>query len=87
MEPELRRNLFACGSAYAHAKGIELVTVARLAAGDWRFFERVDAGASFTARKYDLVMGWFAQNWPEDAPWPADVPRAAAAETKRARAA
>jgi len=75
MEPELRNHLIACATAYAAARGIELVTVARLATGDWRFIQRLQDGASFTARKYDAAMTWFAENWPEGTPWPNDAPR------------
>lgn len=74
MEADLKRHLLDCGRAYAAARGIELVTVARLATGDWRFFERIESGSSFTARKYDGIMAWFAANWPEGAAWPTDVP-------------
>lgn len=76
METELRSHLTACASGFAGARGLSLTTVGRLAAGDWRFFDRVEAGsASFTARKYDEVVRWFSDNWPEGASWPADVPR------------
>lgn len=59
------------------AKGLEISTVSQRAAGDWRFFDRIVDGKSFTARTYDRVMEWFAQNWPSDAPWPEGVRRAA----------
>ena len=76
METELRSNLMACASAYVAGRKLSLTTLGRLAAGDWRFFDRVTEGSTtFTARKYDEVIGWFAENWPEDKPWPSDVPR------------
>ena len=65
----------ACAAAYGAASKLEPSTVARLAAGDWRFWDRITEGATFTARKYDAIMGWFSANWPSDAPWPNDVPR------------
>lgn len=78
MEADLRHHLTACAAAYAAAKKLEGSTVARLSTGDWRFFERIDSGASFTARKYDAIMDWFARNWPSDVVWPAGVPRPSA---------
>ncbi len=75
MEAELRANLLSCAKAYAEAQGLEVVTVARLAAGDWRFFERMQNGRGFTARKYDEVVAWFSSHWPERVAWPASVPR------------
>lgn len=74
MESELRTNLRSCAEAFAAARGIEISTVGRIAAGDWRFFDRILDGKSFTARKYDEVMRWFADNWPAEAAWPHGVP-------------
>ncbi|WP_292038610.1 MULTISPECIES: hypothetical protein [unclassified Brevundimonas] len=76
METTLRRHLETCANDFAKATNREASTVARLSTGDWRFFDRLNEGASFTARKYDTIMAWFSVNWPSDAPWPADVPRA-----------
>lgn len=75
MEHELRHHLISCARALAAHRGIEPTTVARLAAGDWRFLDRIASGSSFTARKYDQVMRWFSDQWPDDLPWPSDVPR------------
>jgi hypothetical protein len=75
MEAELRSHLIRCAHAYAALRRLELVTVGRLAAGDWRFFERIEGGAGFTARKYDETIQWFSENWPEGEGWPSDVPR------------
>lgn len=76
METELRSNLMACASAYAAARSVSISTVGRLAAGDWRFFDRLDDDAkTFTARKYDEVIVWFSERWPDDAVWPAQVAR------------
>lgn len=75
MESTLRRHLQTCATDFAKATEREPSTVARLATGDWRFFDRINEGASFTARKYDGIMAWFSANWPEGTDWPADVPR------------
>lgn len=79
MESTLRRHLETCAAEFAKATQREPSTVARLSAGDWRFFDRLSDGASFTARKYDAILGWFAANWPAATPWPDDVPRPAIA--------
>lgn len=75
MEITLRRHLETCATVFAKATKREASTVARLSTGDWRFFDRLKEGASFTARKYDTVMAWFSVNWPDDVVWPHDVPR------------
>ena len=87
MESELRSNLMACASAYASAKSVSIATIGRLAAGDWRFFDRLDDDAkTFTARKYDEVIRWFSDRWPEDAAWPPEVERPALAVVEETRA-
>lgn len=75
METELRHHLTTCAGAFALLTGLGLATIGRKAAKDWRFFDRLTAGDGFTARKYDDVIGWFDENWPEDGEWPSDVPR------------
>lgn len=77
MEAELRANLHELAVRYGAARSLELSTVARQALGDWRFFQRLEDSdrASFTIRKYDAAVSWFAGRWPDDAEWPHDVPR------------
>lgn len=81
MEQELRAHLLACAEGYAAARKIGLPTIGRLAAGDWRFFDRLnDDEKTFTAKKYDDVIAWFSDNWPEGAAWPESVQRPAVTE-------
>ena len=76
MESELRLKLMACASAYASARSVSIATIGRLAAGDCRFFDRLDdAEKTFTARKYDDVIRWFSDNWPAGTDWPVEVER------------
>ena len=76
MEEELRQNLIRCAAAFMAGRDVGLTTLGRLAAGDWRFFDRLsDDGKTFTARKYDEVMRWFSENWPAGAEWPDTVSR------------
>jgi len=75
MENDLKNHLLACGSLYCAASGLADSTVGRVVASDGRFFERLRDGKTFTAKKYDEVMVWFASNWPSGAAWPTNVPR------------
>lgn len=76
MEQELAGHLVSAARGFGAARNIELTTVGRLAAGDWRFFTNLEDGSTtFRVRKYDEVMRWFSANWPDGAEWPADVPR------------
>ena len=72
MEQELARNLLDCEAEFLTAGNFKPSTLAQKAAGDWRFFERLrgDEPATFSVRKYDMVMRWFIANWPEEAARP-----------------
>lgn len=84
MQNELRSHLRACADAYAGATDLELTTIAQRAAGDWRFFDRLeDDGKSFFVSTYDKVMIWFSTRWPPKTPWPKGVPRPRVAEAAR----
>lgn len=77
MENELRSNLITCFDAYAAATGRKIQGLSKSAAGDWRFYARLSLpNVSFTARKYDEIIGWFAERWPEDAERPDFLPEA-----------
>ncbi len=81
MENELRSNLLACAAVYAESRKLELSTLGRQAAGDWRFFDNLSKDdKTFTARKYDEVLRWFSANWPADLDWPVKLDRPVAPE-------
>lgn len=76
-EPILRRNLIILSRYYCKARHIKLTTLALLANADGRFFEelgkrhtKTGRRASFTVRKYDLLIAWFIKNWPRDTDMP-----------------
>ncbi|MCK5934472.1 MAG: hypothetical protein KAG89_20155 [Fulvimarina manganoxydans] len=69
-----RSSLRACLDAYIARTQRKPSTIAQAAAGDWRFFDKIEGG-NFTVRKYDDVMCWFAKNWPEDLDWPEGIAR------------
>jgi hypothetical protein len=81
MQDELISHMQACLAAYVAATGkSKSWIIARATGGDYNFFKRfADPDASFTVRKYDEVMRWFSDNWPENRQWPAGVPRPNAA--------
>lgn len=75
METVLVGHLFDLMEAYRKATNLGEATVGRFCAADGRFFTRLRDGKTFTARKYDEVVLWFASNWPEAAEWPAEIER------------
>lgn len=75
MEHDLKTHLLVTAAIYCSAIGVADSTLGRIVAADGRFFDRLRDGKTFTAKKYDEVMGWFSQNWPNNVDWPQDVPR------------
>jgi hypothetical protein len=75
METELANHLITLSERFRAARELGEATVGRLCAADGRFFSRIREGKTFTAKKYDEVVGWFSRNWPEGAEWPEAVNR------------
>jgi transposase InsO family protein len=75
MEAELIGHLLMLLDVYRAHREREESTVGRLCAADGDFFQRLRDGKTLTVRKYDTVVGWFSENWPEGAEWPAAVRR------------
>ena len=75
MEAELANHLMALGARFGAVRNLEETTVGRFCAADSRFFSRIREGKTFTAKKYDEVVAWFAANWPPFVEWPPGVPR------------
>ncbi|WP_420961109.1 hypothetical protein [Brucella sp. IR073] len=79
METQLAKNLLTLATIYGAAKEIEETTVGKHIASDGKFFIRIREGATtFTARKYDEVVRRFSAKWPENTPWPVEIPRSIA---------
>lgn len=68
-------HLIRLGLAYAAHARFELSTVSTYAANDGKWLARLQGGASCTLRKAEVVCQWFADHWPSDLEWPADIPR------------
>lgn len=75
MEKVLATHLFVLCSRFSELEGISESTIGKLCAQDARFFSRIREGKTFTVKKFDGVVGWFAENWPEGEPWPLDLVR------------
>lgn len=77
MEAELRANLDVLAATYGALCELKPTAVAAKAFKDKSFFWRLDntEGASFTVKKYDDALRWFAANWPEGAEWPEGIAR------------
>ncbi|NYT33904.1 hypothetical protein [Rhizobium sp. WYCCWR 11128] len=74
MEDELRAILLSTAEAYAAVARCGMTTVARRVKNNAAFFKRLsDPTTSFTARSFDEVMEWFADNWPRDCQRPLEL--------------
>ena len=60
---------------YAARRGLTLSTVSTYAAAAGDFYARLRRGHDLTTRRAARVVQWFSDNWPNDAEWPADIPR------------
>lgn len=64
--PVLRDNIGALAFAYTKAKGIQMSTLSRYIRGDMYFLEDyLAANVSVTVKKYDEIIAWFDDRWPQ----------------------
>lgn len=42
---------------------------------DGKVFDKLLAGGDLTTSRHQRALRWFAENWPDGAEWPSDVPR------------
>ena len=61
------------GQRFADARGVSLLRVGFLAAGDGKFFARLQAGRSCTLRVAQNVVHYLSDHWPAGLDWPADI--------------
>lgn len=74
MENDLRQSLLSTARIYGDLTDCAMSTVSRRVKNNASFFSGIaDPSKSFTARTYDEVMRWFADNWPEGAQVPLDL--------------
>jgi hypothetical protein len=60
-------------TTYAYAVGRKISTVSLAAADDPNILPRIAAAngkANFTIERFDRIVRWFAEHWPEGAEWP-----------------
>lgn len=84
-EPLLRENLIKVTQTFARHAGLGISTVARRFLGDSKLFSRIHDGGTFSVRFYDRSVSRFAENWPDDLPWPEGVPRPNTRQIAKAR--
>lgn len=72
--------------AYAKAKNLSVARVATIVFNDGKTITRLAQGGDVTTRRFEDAMQWFSDHWPEDADWPADVPRPVPSRTSEAAA-
>lgn len=75
MEKELANHLLTLGATYGACMSLQESTVGRLCASDARFFSRIRDGKTFTVKKFDDVVCWFSDCWPDGVDWPDCVKR------------
>lgn len=74
-------DLLALAQAYCAARRISLTTAGSYAARNERVFTRLAAGKGCNSKTIERAAQWFAANWPEGCPWPAEIPRPESQDT------
>ena len=69
------KSLVDLAQLFAGARGITLWRVGFLAAGDGKFFARLQAGRTCTLRVARGVVQYLSDHWPAGLEWPDDIPR------------
>lgn len=77
---DLKAALLSVSARYCGSTGMSKARLATLIANDGKFFDRIEAGGSFTIRTHERAMRWFSDNWPVGTAWPEGVARPPAAE-------
>lgn len=75
MEETLRQYLIDAAKQFEAATGVSAAGIGKKSVNDNTFFARLSEGQGFTVKTYDRVIAWLSANWPDDAEWPAGVPR------------
>ena len=70
-------SLIELAQRFASARNISLWRVGFLAAGDGKFFARLQAGRTCTLRVAQTVVRYMSDRWPDGTEWPAGIPRPA----------
>lgn len=73
--------------AYAEAEGITLATASSRIFDDGKRIAGLESGRDLTSRRLEQAMAWLSDRWPEEALWPADVPRPEPSSTTEQAAA
>jgi hypothetical protein len=79
--------LFALFDAYRSATGLSEARVSTLVLGGGKRSAQIRLGSDIGVRRLKGAFSWFADNWPEGADWPHEVPRPAAPEADLAGSA
>jgi hypothetical protein len=70
-----RQHLILLIETFASARGLSPSRVSTVALNAGHTYQNLLDGKDITVGRFERAMRWFSENWPEDAEWPADVPR------------
>jgi hypothetical protein len=77
-------HLAILASAYTKATNTSLAALGSAVFNDHRFFKRLSSGLDCTTSSAAKASDWFAENWPENAEWPAGILRPVAEKERAA---
>lgn len=71
----LRDQLIAVADAYGAARRLSRSRVSTIIFNAGLALDRIVSGRDLTTGNFERAMCWFSENWPDEARWPANVPR------------
>ena len=84
MQKQLTQHLRRLIAIYAKATRRREGGVWGEASGNGNFGRRLDQGATFTVAKYDEIVQWCSDNWPDGVQWLESIERPTPKKTRRA---
>jgi hypothetical protein len=59
---------------FSRGTGLELTTIGYRSAANWQLFTRLERGCGCSVKGAEAATRWLVANWPDDLPWPKEVP-------------
>jgi len=71
----LKQRLLHLTEIYCGARGMSEARLATIIFDQGGTYKRLRLGGDMTTHKWEEAMQWFNDHWPDEQPWPAEIPR------------
>jgi hypothetical protein len=59
---------------FSRGTGLDITTIGYRATANWQLFKRLEQGCGCSAKGAETATYWLLANWPDNLPWPKQVP-------------